>query len=59
MIAQPPRLREEAMMQSFDIFKRAHTKDTITLDSIVDPSEVKDDYTTTHIYTFTGPLETL
>lgn len=55
MIAQPPRLREEVMMQSFDIFKRAYTKDTMTLDSIIDPSEVKDDYTTIHIYTFLEP----
>ncbi len=52
MIAQPPRLNEAFMMQSFDIFKRAYTKDTMTLDYIVDSSEVKDDYTTTNIYTF-------
>jgi len=52
MIAQPPRLKEEFMMQSFDVFKRPYVKDTIILDSIIDPSEVKDDYTTTNIYTF-------
>jgi len=52
MIAEPPRFKEEFMMQSFDVFKRAYTKDTITLDTIVDPSEVKDDYTTINIYTF-------
>lgn len=55
MIAEPPRFKEAFMMQSFDVFTRAYTKDTITLDSILDPSEVKDDYTTTHIYTFKNP----
>lgn len=55
MIAEPPRLREAAIMHSIDIFKQEYTKDTIILDSILDPSEVKDDYTTTHIYTFKNP----
>lgn len=52
LIAEPPRISETNMIKLFDIFKREYTKDTIVLNSIADPSEVKDDYTKIHIYTF-------
>jgi len=51
IIGEPTRIDETLLLRRFDVFKRPYVKEVITLDSTVDVSEVKDDYTTINIYT--------
>lgn len=53
VLAEPTRLIESLMLQKFDVFTRPYSKDVIRLDYTFDDCEVKEDYTTVNIYTFT------